>query len=128
VLLAWHTFIDKQSASPLFPYALWALSSFYNESYAILANHRRRDAEVLRTYGTEIARALINYPLSPTYLRSMALHLYENLMEGKAARYQLGRLVLPRGVAVEQSAAPSPPAKAMDGGSEEKAGPPSAAD
>jgi hypothetical protein len=128
VLLAWHTFIDKQSASPLFPYALWALSSFYNESYAILANHRRRDAEVLRTYGTEIARALINYPLSPTYLRSLALHLYENLMEGRAANYQLGRLVLPRGVAVEQSSLPPSPAKAKGGEDENDADLPSAAD
>lgn len=92
VLLAWHRFIDRNAANPLFPYSLWVLSSLYGESYENLRSTQPHDADVLRTYGTEIARALINYPMSPTYIRALAMHLYDTLMDGKPMSHHLGEL------------------------------------
>lgn len=97
VLVAWQNYIDKQPSSPLIPYALWILAAFYNESYAIMAAQRLADAEVIRTYGTEVARALIHYPTAPTYLRALGLDLYETLMGGRFVHQRLGQLQLAGG-------------------------------
>lgn len=97
VLMAWQNYIEKQHSSPLFPYALWVLGSFYNESYAIMAAKRRPEADIIRTYGTEVARALVHYPGSPTYLRALGLDLYETLIGGRSVHQRLGQLQLPVG-------------------------------
>jgi hypothetical protein len=107
VLLAWHKFSEKEAQSPLFPYCLWLLSSLYSESFQVMAARDGRDADVLRTFGTEIARALLNYPLAPSYLRSLALHTYESLMEGQPLPYRFAQLSA-SGTVVEAPPAPVP--------------------
>lgn len=94
VLLAWHGFSEREANSPLFPYCLWFLSSLYSESFSILSETGNKDADVLRTYGTEVARALVNYPLTPSYLRGLALFTYESLMAGKPLPYRFAQLTL----------------------------------
>ncbi len=97
ILLNWHQFSERHAESPLFPYALWLLSSVYGEGFELLSRLQSKDAEVLRTFGTEIARALINLELAPTYLKSLALFTHEQLMDGLALPYSMARLTLPPG-------------------------------
>lgn len=92
VLLEWHTYSERETQGPLFPYSLWLLSSLYGESFAAMAEKDPRDADVLRTFGTEIARALLNYAMAPTYIRALAIHTYESLMEGQPLPYRFSRL------------------------------------
>jgi hypothetical protein len=92
VLVAWHQFSERMATSPLYPYSLWMLSTLYAEASATLAKKAPHDADVLRTFGTEIATALLNYPLAPSYLRGLALFAHENLMEGLPLPYRLSRL------------------------------------
>ncbi|MHA0110998.1 hypothetical protein ACXYUI_28260, partial [Klebsiella pneumoniae] len=70
--MAWHQFSDKASMTPLYPYSLWLLSVFYGES-AAFSTGGHRESEALRAYGSEVARALLNDPLAPTYLKGLAL-------------------------------------------------------
>lgn len=95
ILLNWHAFAESHAESPIFPYALWLLSSLYGESFEQLARLHSKDADVLRTFGTEISRALINLELAPTYLKSLALFTHEQLMDGLPVPYRLGQLALP---------------------------------
>lgn len=95
VLLKWHEYSEKEASSPLFPYCLWILSALYGESYAQLAVAGSNDADVLRTFGTEIARALIENELAPTYLKSLALFTYEALMEGERLPYKVAQIAVP---------------------------------
>ncbi len=106
VLLVWHDFAEKHTASPIFPYALWLLSSLYGEGFELLAKVGTKDADVLRTFGIEIARALINNELAPTYLKSMGLFNHEQLMDGLALPYTMARLEV---APPEKSAEVSPP-------------------
>ncbi len=108
VLLAWHGFSEHQAGSPLFPYCLWFLSSIYSESFSVLASGQSRDADVLRTYGTEVARALVNYPLTPSYLRGLALFTYENLMEGNPLPYRFAHLTTQASSAAADAPKPTP--------------------
>lgn len=96
-LLDWHTYSERETQGPLFPYSLWLLSSLYGESFAMMSGRDPRDADVLRTFGTEIARALLNYPLAPTYIRALAIHTYESLMEGQQLPYRFSALTVPSG-------------------------------
>ncbi len=57
-----------------------------------MADLNGRDADVLRSYGTEIATALLNYPLAPSYLRGLALFTFENLMDGQKLPYRFAQL------------------------------------
>jgi hypothetical protein len=92
VLLAWHRHSERAARSPLFPYGLWVLASLYGDSYALMLDKGSKDADVLRTFGTEIARALVNYPLAPSYLKGLGLFAYESLMDGVRLPYRLAQL------------------------------------
>lgn len=91
-LLAWHDFSTQEPNSILYPYSLWMLSILYGEGYKLLIETHPRDADVLRAYGTEIARALINHRLAPSYLQSLALFTYETLMEAQSPPYGIAQL------------------------------------
>lgn len=92
VLLDWHTYSERETQGPLFPYTLWLLSSLYSESFAMMAPKDVRDADVLRTFGTEIARALLNYPLAPTYIKALAMNTYNRLLDGQPLPYHMTQL------------------------------------
>lgn len=95
LLLNWHQFSETHDESPLFPYGLWLLSSVYGEGFALLSKLQSKDAEVLRSFGAEIARALINLELAPSYLKSLALYNHEQLMDGLFLPYSLAKLTIP---------------------------------
>jgi len=92
VLLAWQHFSEREDHSPLLPYCLWVLSSLYGQGSALLAPLGSRDADVLRTYGAEIARGLLNYPLAPSYLKGLALFAQGALMDGAPLPYHFAQL------------------------------------
>ncbi len=108
VLLAWHQFSEQRSQSALFPYSLWVLAALYGQSSQLMASKGSPDAEVLQTFGTEIARALINDDTAPTVLKGMALYAYESLMEGEALPYRFAKL-LPAPFPVAPPAVPETP-------------------
>lgn len=114
VLLGWHQFSEQQSQSALFPYSLWVLAALYGQSSTLMAGKGSADAEVLRTFGTEIARALINDDTAPTVLKGMAIYAYESLMEGEPLPYRFGKLIpaptQPAAVPAPTPPAPTPPA------------------
>ena len=94
-LLEWHHFIETNQESPLLPYGLWILSSIYGESFELLAKKGAKDAEVLRTFGTEVSRALLTEELAPTYLKGLALFAHESLMDGLPLPYKMTGLSPP---------------------------------
>ena len=94
LLLAWHEFSDKAAGSPLYPYSLWLLATFYGESFAAMQTSSGHEHDALRSYGTEVARALLNYAAAPTYLKGLSLYAYEELMDGKVLPYQLARFTV----------------------------------
>ena len=88
MLLAWQQYADHAGASPLYPYALWTLTALYSESYSVRGPGGGKEVDVLRTYGSEVAKALLNDPLAPSYLKGLALYTYENLMDGLPLAYR----------------------------------------
>lgn len=109
VLLGWHQFSEQRSQSALFPYSLWVLAALYGQSAQVMAAKASPDAEVLRTFGTEIARALINDDTAPTVLKGLALFSYESLMEGEALPYKFGKLQPAVSPSTPPSATPEQP-------------------
>lgn len=88
-LLAWQQFSIKHSETPLFPYSLWYLISLYNESFLLVQTVNARDSEILRTYGVEISRALMNDTMAPSYLRAMGAHGHQILLKGQPLSYRI---------------------------------------
>ncbi|MBM4252580.1 MAG: hypothetical protein FJ146_11465 [Deltaproteobacteria bacterium] len=88
LLTSWHDISEESAGTSLYPYSLWMLSNLYGESATSGAAIGVREREVLRSYGTEVARALINYPLAPSYLKGLALFNYEELMAGRPLPYK----------------------------------------
>ncbi|MEN9834931.1 MAG: hypothetical protein RL011_1124 [Pseudomonadota bacterium] len=88
LLTSWHDISEESVGTALYPYSLWMLSNLYGESATTSGALGKREREVLRSYGTEVARALINYPLAPSYLKGLALFNYEELMAGHLLPYK----------------------------------------
>ncbi len=88
LLTSWHDISEEAVGTSLYPYSLWMLSNLYGESATESTNIDKREREVLRSYGTEVARALINYPLAPSYVKGLALFNYEELMAGRSLPYK----------------------------------------
>ena len=95
VLLKWNHYADRVIESPIFPYALWVLASLYSEAYENLLPQASKEADVLRSYGTEIANALLNDPLAPSYLKALAFDAHQRLLTGSPLPYRLGDLSKP---------------------------------
>ena len=91
-LLDWQSFSETGPRTPMYPYALFYLASLYGDSYALLRDANARDADILRSFGTEIARALLNDPLAPSYLRGLAQYASQTLLEGNLLSFRLARL------------------------------------
>lgn len=92
VLNAWQEFSGKEATSPLFPYGLWFLSSLYGDAYQIVQPLSTAEADILRSYGAELARALVLLPLAPRYLRGMGSHIHQSLMANQPLSYRISRL------------------------------------
>lgn len=92
VLLAWQKFSEKSGDTPLFSYSLLMLAAIYGAASERLQSKDALSATSLRSFGTEIARALLNYPLAPSYLRGLALYTYESLMEGRSVPLRIPEL------------------------------------
>jgi hypothetical protein len=92
VLHAWNRFAEKAVNTPIFPYSLWVLTSLYAQSQERLLPHSSKEADILRTFGTEIANALLNDEVAPSYLRALALDAHQRLTRGTLLPYQLGGL------------------------------------
>ena len=92
VLHAWNRFAEKAVNTPIFPYSLWVLTSLYAQSQERLLPQSSKEADILRTFGTEIANALLNDEVAPTYLRALALDAHQRLTTGTLLPYQLGGL------------------------------------
>jgi hypothetical protein len=80
-LAAWQEFVEGSPSSPLFPYGLWTLASMYIAAAEARLKTAPREAEVLRGYGVEVAKALAGYSLAPRYLRLMGADLYQRLLD-----------------------------------------------
>lgn len=94
VLLRWHAYADS-AAEVRYPYALWLLTTLYNQCFAKLRHDGLKDAEIIRAYGTEVARALLQEHLAPAYLRGMSSHLYGSLMAGEPVLSNIANLLPP---------------------------------
>jgi hypothetical protein len=83
VIGRWQEFAEKQAQTPLFPYALWTLTGLYAEAWQSMpvnAGETSETAEVLRSYGAEVAKALAGIPMAPLYLRAMGGHIWNELV------------------------------------------------
>ena len=96
MLVAWHQFSDKEARSPLYPYALWVLTTLYSQSNQLLASEKNPDADVLRTFGTEIAAALIADPVAPTVLKGLAIFSHESMLEDSPLPYRFAEFIRPK--------------------------------
>jgi len=89
MLEQWQDFVEKQAGSPLFPYGLWYLSSLYAEvnAHAALKAPEDPSVEVLRGFGVELAKAMAQLPLAPTYIRGLATYSVDRLMKNESLPY-----------------------------------------
>ena len=71
IVLPSQQFSIRHNKTPLFSYSLWYLTALYSESFVLAQSSHAREADVLRSYGAEIARALMNDVMAPGYLRAM---------------------------------------------------------
>ncbi len=94
-LVAWNHFANRVVESPIFPYGLWILTNLYSQAHENLIPHASKEADVLRSYGTEIANALLNDPLAPSYLRALAFDAHQRLLTGSPLPYRVGSLSKP---------------------------------
>lgn len=92
ILHAWNHFTERSVNYPMFPYALWVLTGLYAQGWDQLRPHSAEEADILRSFGTEIANALLNDPLAPSYLRSISLDAHHRLMAGRPLPYRFGDL------------------------------------
>lgn len=95
ILVAWNHFANRVVESPIFPYGLWILTNLYSQAHENLIPHASKEADVLRSYGTEIANALLNDPLAPSYLKALALDAHQRLLTGSPLPYRVGSLSKP---------------------------------
>ena len=92
LLLAAQAWSAKSAATPMFPYSLWILPALYSQNAAALAPSEASTSARLRASGAEFSRALLNYPLAPSYLSGLALYAYEALMDGQSLPYRFAQL------------------------------------
>jgi hypothetical protein len=104
IIESWQTYAQNHSSSPTFAYSLMQLSSIYSDSYQLLLeqtadqttqqlnNQSGKNAEILKSYGIEIASALMNLSNAPTWLRSSAWFTVDQLSQNKALPYRFSKL------------------------------------
>ncbi len=95
VFNSWQEYGVVEHPGPMTPYHLWWLASLYNDAFRILLSTNPAQARVVRNFGIEMADALQNFPLAPSYLQAMAGSLKKSLLTSKAAEYSVtqGNLV-----------------------------------
>lgn len=81
VLESWQRYSIGHTASPLYPYSLWGLSTIYGQAYQLYAANENPGAEQLQRFGMQIALALSNMQIAPAYLRAFATFNFNRLSQ-----------------------------------------------
>ena len=92
LLLAAQSWSARSAATPMFPYSLWILAALYSQNASVLGPGEAPRSASLRAAGAEFSRALLNYPLAPSYLSGLALFAYQSLMDGQSLPYRFAQL------------------------------------
>ncbi len=92
----WQQFSQDNANSPIIPYCLWILSSMYFDAYQKVKPTAPQDAEILRSYGAELALGLTRLISPPSYLRAFGRHIYDKLSSGIELSYQISHLTIPK--------------------------------
>lgn len=86
----WQEYAEKSAKKPHFSYVLLEISLLYQQliyeiqSQAVpehLLEPTQNKLEIIRSYALEISSALSNIPVSPSWIRSVALEINRNLTE-----------------------------------------------
>lgn len=94
VIEKWQDFSVTNAKTPVFPYALWWLSSIYSDAYKVLEKKSKREANTLRAYGAELARALNKLSMAPTYLQAMGASVQRRLSSSNVLPYRISEMTL----------------------------------
>lgn len=103
VLEKWQLFSQEVSNTPVFSYSMWVLSMIYHDAYALwnqLSPAEKRKLsqekvdEVLASYGAEIAQTLGEQPLTPHWIKAMAVYFWEMFVARESLSFRLTDLVL----------------------------------
>jgi len=91
-LESWQRFSQENASSTIIPYCLWFLASMYHDSSKAMKASSAQDAEILRSYGAELALGLSRLISPPSYLQAFGHHIYETLTSGGELSYQISDL------------------------------------
>ncbi len=94
VIEKWQDFSVSNAKSPAFPYSLWWLSSIYSDAYKVLEKKSKREANTLRAYGAELARALNRLSMAPSYLQAMGASVSRRLSNSNVLPYRISEMTL----------------------------------
>lgn len=94
VIEKWQDFSVANAKSPVFPYSLWWLSSIYSDAYKVLEKKSKREANTLRAYGAELARALNRLSMAPSYLQAMGASVQRRLSNSAVLPYRISEITV----------------------------------
>jgi len=87
ILESWQPFTSRNMGSPVFYYSLWYLIAFYDQFSATAATSSEKT--VTAGYTHELATALSQNELAPSYLTGMAIWVVVQLDQGKSVNLRL---------------------------------------
>lgn len=93
----WQEFAGKYPQSALLPYSLFFIMNLYHVAYSINTSQSESELAELRGYTGEMAKALSEYPLAPSYLKAMARFTYAQIMKGDPIGFNPELLKVTRG-------------------------------
>lgn len=89
VLDDWQRYSIAHTASAIYPYSLWGLSTIYGQAHHIYQSRSIEGAKQLRRYGMQVSLALSNMTLAPPYLRAFAAFNFQQLGDSKPPSFPL---------------------------------------
>jgi len=94
LIAKWQAYTEKVIETPLFPYCLLILSSFYSDAYVDQKKQEsrsedKRAEELLRSYGTELALTLSHNNTAPLWLKSVGWWMWESFSQGQPLPYKI---------------------------------------
>ncbi len=75
----WQKFASEERESPLYPYTLWGLIELYTHAASGAVGEKEKN--IMRSYGAEVSKVLVNDSSAPSYLRGLALGAFNQFME-----------------------------------------------
>ncbi|MEZ4743117.1 MAG: hypothetical protein R3B45_11845 [Bdellovibrionota bacterium] len=103
VIEAWQNYAVEQSSNPIFPYTLMRLVILYSDSYDLLSHklksnpnnlELKRNKEILRSYGAEIAAALKDLPTAASWLKATAWYSLEQFYAKKSLPFKASKVII----------------------------------